>query len=92
MSTTIETVEQRLRQILTEIMSHEVDASRIHADIPLVNEGLSLDSVALLQFVVSIENAFAIVLDDSVLTREHFESLGSLARAVHEEIARQTKA
>jgi acyl carrier protein len=92
MNPTIESVEERLRQILHAVLNDEVDVSRLSADVPLVSKGLALDSVALLHFVVSIENEFAIMLDEGVLTREHFESLGSLARAVQKEIARQTKA
>ena len=92
MNMTVEAVEDRLRQILRTVLNDDVDVSRIRGDEPLENKGLSLDSVALLHFVVSIENEFAILLDEGVLTREHFESLGSLARAVHKETARQTKA
>ena len=92
MNVTIESVEDRLRQILRTVLNDDVDVSKIGGDVALVNKGLSLDSVALLHFVVSIENEFAILLDEGVLTREHFESLGSLARAVHKEILRQTKA
>jgi acyl carrier protein len=84
-----ENVESRLRHILLGVLNNEVDVSALGPDVSLVNQGLSLDSVALLEFVVSIENEFSIILDDGVLTREHFESLGSLARAVQKEIARQ---
>ncbi|MBI4907334.1 MAG: hypothetical protein HY820_27160 [Acidobacteria bacterium] len=86
-----EAVEERLKQILLDVVRDEVDPSQIRSEVALINEGLSLDSVALLEFVVRIENEFSIILDDGVLTREHFESLGSLAGAVQREIARQAK-
>ena len=92
MDPTIEAVEERLRLILRGVLNDEVDVSRIDANVPLVNKGLALDSVALLHFVVGIENEFGIMLDDGVLTREHFESLNTLARAVQKETLRQTKA
>jgi len=84
-----EAVEARLRLVLATVLNNEIDVSRLPADVALVNKGLSLDSVVLLRFVVSIENEFEIMLDDGILTREHFASLGSLARAVQAEITRQ---
>lgn len=92
MTSTIESVEEGLKQILLAVLKDEVNASQIRPDVALVNAGLSLDSVALLEFVVRIENEFDIIVDDGVLTREHFESLGSLARVVHKEMVRQSKA
>jgi acyl carrier protein len=91
MNSTIEIVEERLKQILLAVMKDDVDANTIRTDAPLVNSGVSLDSVALLEFVIRIETEFSINVDDGVLTREHFESLGSLARAVQAEVERQTK-
>jgi len=90
-SPTKESVEEQLKQILLAVLKNEVDASRLQPDVALVDEGLSLDSVALLEFVVRIENEFGIIVDDGVLVREHFESLSSLAGVIQKEILRQTK-
>ena len=51
-----------------------------------MEEGLALDSVALLEFVVGIENEFGILLDDESLTRDHFESLSALSNLVKDKL------
>ncbi len=88
----VEVVEERIKEILRTVMRDSVEPSQLGSDVALIKTGLSLDSVALLEVVVRIEGEFDILLDDGVLTLEHFESLGSLARAVQQEIARQASA
>ena len=91
-SPTVEVVEERIKEILRAVMQDSVEPEQLGSDVALVKAGLSLDSVALLEVVVRIEGEFNILLDDGVLTLEHFESLGSLARAVQQQIARQAAA
>ena len=55
----------------------------------LVGNGAALDSVALLEFVIGIENEFSILLDDVSLTLAHFESLGTLAEMIQSKIKQQ---
>ena len=91
MSAMVERIEERLKELLLSVMKEPVEPDRIRPDVALMHEGLSLDSVTLLEFVVGIENEFKIIVDDGVMTREHFETLGALARAVQAEIERQNR-
>lgn len=75
-------VEERLKKVLLQRSTQPLNPEEIKPDVPLVGKGLGLDSVALLELVVGIEEEFGIFLDDSALTIEHFESLGTLARYV----------
>lgn len=87
----IDAVEARLRRLLVAVLHDQAEASRIESEAALIEEGFSLDSVALLDLVVRIENEFQIMLDDEVLTRKHFKSLTSLSEAVTQQIALQTE-
>jgi len=80
-------IERRLKQVLLERLGERVTAEEIQSETPLVRNGLGLDSVALLEFVVGIEEEFDLMLDDGALTIEHFRSLSSLAAYLHEHIA-----
>lgn len=92
MNSTIEAVEERLKQILLAVLKEDGDGVKIEPGAALESAGLALDSVALLEFIIRIETEFNINVDDGVLTREHFETLGTLAQAVQKEVERQTKA
>ena len=82
MTPTIGEIEERLKKVLLERTSRPLEPEEIHSDVALVGKGLALDSVALLEFVVGVEEEFEIILDDSALTIEHFEALSALARYV----------
>jgi acyl carrier protein len=75
-------IEERLKKVLLSRSTQPLNSEEIRPDLPLVGKGLGLDSVALLELVVGIEEEFGILLDDSALTVEHFESLSTLARYV----------
>ena len=80
-------IESRLKKVLLARLGYRVMAHEIHSDTPLVKNGLGLDSVALLQFFIAIEEEFDLMLDDNALTKEHFRSLRTLASYLHEQIA-----
>ena len=83
MSLSIEDVQRRLTRVLvTRIVRMEPDA--LSPETPLIKKGLNLDSVALLEFVVGIEEEFGIILDDTGLTPDRFRSLGTLAKYIHD--------
>jgi len=85
MTLSIEEVEERLKKVLLERTGH-LKAEEIHSGVALVGKGLALDSVALLEFIVGLEEEFDLILDDSALTVEHFEALGTLARYVRAQL------
>lgn len=59
------------------------DEERLDADTGLVGSGLSLDSVAVLELVVAIENEFAIELTQAQLIESQaLRTLGALAALV----------
>lgn len=82
MSLAVEAIEDRLREVLLARASQPIDPAEITPDVALLGGGLKLDSVALLEFIVGVEEAFDIILDDSQLTVEHFAALRTLAEYI----------
>jgi len=83
MNLTIDGVRRRLTNVLvTRVV--RMDPKALSPETPLIKTGLNLDSVALLEFVVGIEDEFGITLDDAALTADRFRSLGTLAKYVHD--------
>jgi acyl carrier protein len=73
-----EEVETRLRKVLLETLSDPPEAFALGADVALIGSGLALDSIALLELVVELENEFEIVLDETTLRAEDFASISTL--------------
>jgi acyl carrier protein len=52
------------------------------ADTPLLSHGLDLDSVAVLQLIMAVEEEFGVRFEDRDLSIELFRTAGTLADAV----------
>ena len=92
MNPSIEEVQHRLKRVLLSNLSQSLNSTEIHAEVALLEDGLALDSIALLEFVVGIENEFGLLLDESTLSTESFESLTTIAHLVHSMLGQHTEA
>jgi acyl carrier protein len=80
-------VEGRIARILEDgFVAADADAA-LGAETPLIEGGLNLDSVNLLELLVRVEEAFGVTIDDEDITAELVASVGSLAAFVRRELA-----
>lgn len=84
-------VLQQLKQILVEDLDLHLDVDEIDDDAVLLEGGLGLDSVVLVELITYLEKRFDIHFDDSNLEAESFENLGALADLVLRERAAISK-
>ena len=80
----------KITSIITEKILSGGSERKIDAKTPLLSSGLSLDSVAVLELLMEIENEFGVEFKDSDLSVELFKSVGALAEAVQEKMPRPT--
>ena len=71
-------VEQLITMIASEL-DINVKPENLNEGSLLFEEGLGLDSIAIMELIVLIEKAFDIQFSDSELTFEPFENIGILA-------------
>jgi acyl carrier protein len=80
-ATTIDTVAG-VRDVLVKVLAIEDRADRIDASTALLGEMPELDSLAVVELAVALENAFDIQISDDAFTGEVFATVGSLAAFV----------
>jgi len=69
----------RIVRVLREVVGID-DSATIGPDTPLIGRGLSLDSVAVLELLVGLENELGLELDpDGLLEADALRTLGTLA-------------
>ncbi len=85
MSTHTEIVET-LKQILADEMDLGLVRDQIDATVPLLEEGLGLDSIVIVELIASVEERFDFEFQDSDLREANFESLEALATIVAQRI------
>ena len=69
-----------VKQVLTARFELGIGADAIPDDEPLFEAGLGLDSMAAIELVVGVEDAFGVTIRDEDLTLAHFATVRSLAR------------
>ncbi|GAA4710851.1 phosphopantetheine-binding protein [Nocardioides conyzicola] len=79
---TIDTTLTDLVDVVVTVLGIEERRASLSAATELLGGIPELDSLALLELVVVIEERFAIAIDDGDLTGEVFETLGTLAAFV----------
>lgn len=76
-------IESRIREVLIEGLDVRPEAlASVSSETPLIGRGIGLDSVEAMTLASELEAEFEIHFADEELTRELFQSLGSLSAAV----------
>jgi acyl carrier protein len=71
-------IEAHIARVLSESIRPGGNAT-LGRDTSLLEGGLDLDSVELLELVVTLEKSFEVTIEDDELKIELFETIGSLA-------------
>lgn len=74
--------EDGVREVLVSVLGMQGRADQIRTDTPLLGSLPELDSMAVVELMVALEQRFAIRIDDGDLQGEVFETLGSLTEFV----------
>ena len=70
-------IADELRDTMVEVLRLPIKPEEINYDTPLVGEGLGLDSVDILELVITIEQEYGIEL--TIEQKEYFASLDTLS-------------
>jgi acyl carrier protein len=73
---------EAVKVVVVETLGVEDRADTLQADTPLLGSLPELDSMAVLELVLELEQAFGITIEGEDVTADVFESLGSLAAFV----------
>ena len=74
------TLTMRVKQCIIDAIGAKVSPSTIPDEMPLLDRGLGLDSVAILRLVAALEDEFDVQIEEDVLRPELFRSVGTLAK------------
>ena len=77
-----ESIIAQLKNIIANQLDVNLKIEDIKADMPLFEEGLGLDSIAIMEFITLIEENFEFQFDEDELNMEPFQNLQTLAHFV----------
>jgi|SRR5688500_12162829 len=74
-----EPLTTRVKRCIIDAIGLDLTPAAIPDDVPLLDKGLGLDSVAILRLVAALENEFDVEIEDNVLRPELFKSVSTLS-------------
>ena len=84
LNTTVNTHE--VKDVLVDTLGLEDQADRIDANTPLLGSLPELDSMAVLELILALEQRFGIAIEGEDVTADVFESLASLTSFVDSQL------
>jgi len=81
-------IEDRVKKVILDLdnVKRSLNPADIVRETPLIGKGLGLDSVGIFKLVVNLEEEFDIVFDESEMSIEIFENIGSLVNYISKKL------
>jgi acyl carrier protein len=76
-------ISRRAKELLIEGLRLEMTPEEIVDSEPIFGEGLGLDSIDALEFVVLIEERFGVAIPDETAAKQAFASIDALTEFIH---------
>ena len=76
------TIIEQLKQIIVNDLDINADINNISHDVSLLEDGIGLDSMAIMEFISLVEEKFKFQFSDDELGMEPFNSLTSLSQFI----------
>ena len=78
---------EEVREVLVQVLGIEDRAATLTPATPLLDHVTELDSMAVVEVLTTLEDRFDITIDDSEVSGDLFDTLGSLTAFVQEKAA-----
>ena len=79
-------MKQRLKQIILDTLQIDLTIDHFADTMPLLEDGLGLDSLKVVQVVVTLEQEFSIFFEDEDLTRDRFANVLALEQCIQNKL------
>lgn len=81
-----EVIVNQLKDIIANKLDVNLTLDEIDENVSLFEDGLGLDSIAIVDLIVSIENKFSLTIEDEELNADLFKNLMILAEFIRKKL------
>jgi acyl carrier protein len=82
----LEDVKAKVKEIISNDLDVNIAIEDIDDTVPLYDEGLGLDSIAIINFIVLVEKRFDINFSESEISSQLFSNVSNLSQFIHAKI------
>ncbi|MEH6309114.1 acyl carrier protein [Olivibacter sp. CPCC 100613] len=80
----IDLTKENLKRIISDDLGLLINREDITDDISLYDDGLGMDSITIVNFIIEIEKQFGITIEEDEMSASLFENVNSLASYIVE--------
>ena len=82
----IQDVETKIRKIIVENLELDVKAKQVTNETPLIDGGLNMDSINVLELISLVEEEFGVTVRDEDMSVELLGTIASLAAYIRKQL------
>lgn len=82
----VDQVKDQVKAIIVNDLDQNIKPEDIRDDISLYDDGLCLDSIAIINFIVLVEKKFEILIDENEISADLFSSINNVAAYLMEKL------
>ncbi|MBN9384570.1 MAG: hypothetical protein J0H74_27700 [Chitinophagaceae bacterium] len=86
---TIGYIKEKIREILVNDLDANIDPASLRDDLSLYDDGLGLDSIAIINFIVLVEQKFDITFEGEEISSKLFGNINNLAEFIEVKLRSQ---
>jgi acyl carrier protein len=79
-------IMDQLKEIIVKKLDVNLTLDEIDENVSLYEDGLGLDSIAIVDLIVTIEKDFSIAIEDEELNADLFKNLSTLAEFIQKKL------
>jgi acyl carrier protein len=83
---TLDSIKEKLRGVIVEDLDANIDVRDLRDDVSLYDDGLGLDSIAIIQLIVLVEKKFDINFEEHEISSNVFASIDHLSRFISSKV------
>ncbi len=81
-----EKIIYKLKEIINKDLDLDIEMDEIEENVSLFEDGIGLDSIAIVDLITKIEEHFKITIDEDDLNTKLFSSLNNLSEFIHSKL------
>lgn len=82
----LDSIKEKLREVIVEDLDANIDAGGLRDDVSLYDDGLGLDSIAIINLIVLVEKKFDINFEEHEISSNIFSSIDQLSRFISSKV------
>jgi acyl carrier protein len=84
---TLDSIKEKLRGVIVYDLDANIDVADLRDDVSLYDDGLGLDSIAIINLIVLIEKKFDINFEEHEISSDIFRSIDHLSRYISSKVS-----